>query len=553
MKIIKKFQNLKFRNKLMLSYMVVILIPFIGWSLYSYVQTNKYLEAQQKQSVDVVFNNLVNTLEKQTLDIENYMESFTKNSLINDIINNQYSKTYDKYFDLTNKFDPTVDNMLLLNNKINNVVIYTNGSISESRLMFKPFDEIRKRQGYEKIKNTIDIVWYKQDDKLYLAQQTYNWNDAQTSSVVEMEISSEILFSGLDQKDTYDLQITDRYGSVVFSTVDKAHDFSKEPTKKNEVFQKRVLNSSELCVYMRANLDKALVSPYKVFVSLVVIIIISFILLLLMTIFFSKTFVKRIEYLQKRLPKIVNSDFKIAVGSDVTDEIGDITNSVGSMVKDTRRLIDEVYISKLAQKDAEMKALQAQINPHFLYNTLSAINWEAIKTKNDNISKVATALSSFYRTTLNKGSSVTTVAGELNNIQAYIEIQQYTHSNSFDVEYDIDERLLEYNMPNLILQPIVENAIEHGVDVKNDVRGNIKISISAHDNDIVFIIEDNGKGMSYDEVSQILETKVTGYGVRNVDQRIKLFFAENYGLKYESEDTKGTKVTITIPKYVEMQ
>ena len=115
-----------------------------------------------------------------------------------------------------------------------------------------------------------------------------------------------------------------------------------------------------------------------------------------------------------------------------------------------------------------MTALQAQINPHFLYNSLSLINWKAIEKGNDDISDITLALSNFYRTSLNKGRNTLSIAEEISNVKSYIAIQLIMHDDEFDVDYDIAEEILPYETLNLILQPIVENAIEHGIDVKSD-------------------------------------------------------------------------------------
>ena len=138
------------------------------------------------------------------------------------------------------------------------------------------------------------------------------------------------------------------------------------------------------------------------------------------------------------------------------------------MVSRLRQLIMEVYQQKLAQKNAELTALQAQINPHFLYNSLSIINWKAIEAGEDEISYVTLALSTYYRTSLNRGETMTTVAKEIDNIRAYLKIQLVMHDNEFRVVEQISDGLNDYMIPKLILQPLAENAIDHGIDVSDN-------------------------------------------------------------------------------------
>jgi two-component system sensor histidine kinase YesM len=207
-----------------------------------------------------------------------------------------------------------------------------------------------------------------------------------------------------------------------------------------------------------------------------------------------------------------------------------------------------VYESEITQKKYEMKALQNQINPHFLYNTLSLINWKAIENGNKDISEITLALSNFYRTSLNKGKNVLPVADEIKNVKSYIAVQLFMHDYDFDVEYDIDEEIMGYESLNLILQPIVENAIEHGLEVmEEDKRGLLIIKGWLQDNKIYISVTDNGVGMDEDKAATIITQHSKGYGMRNVHERIRLFYGDEYGLSVHSEIDKGTTITVCIP------
>ena len=211
-------------------------------------------------------------------------------------------------------------------------------------------------------------------------------------------------------------------------------------------------------------------------------------------------------------------------------------------------LIKEVYVSKIVQKELEMKALQAQINPHFLYNTLSLINWKALTAGEEDISKMTLAMSTFYRTALNKGKNTLSVEDELKNTKAYLEIQSMIHDNDFDYEIIVEPEILGYESLNLILQPFVENAIAHGIERKTDGgRGRITIRGWSKDDCVWFSVEDNGEGMSRQTASQILTMDSKGYGVRNINERIQLFYGEEYKVEVESELGKGTKMILHFP------
>lgn len=269
---------------------------------------------------------------------------------------------------------------------------------------------------------------------------------------------------------------------------------------------------------------------------------------MLASVIFSRLIVRDIEKLQQNMQSVEEGDMTIRVTSDAADEIGGLIRGFGSMIDKINYLINEVYEGKLLQKQYEMRALQAQINPHFLYNSLSLINWKALEAGKDDISKLTLALSSFYRTSLNRGNNVLTIRQELENMKSYLEIQSCMHDDSFDVILDIQEDILNYQTLNLLLQPLVENAIEHGIDLLEDRKGVIKITGRMDEERIYLYVEDNGVGIEPELLSSILEFKTRGYGVRNVNERIKLFYGEEYKLQIESSEGQGTRSTITIPK-----
>ncbi|WP_173437666.1 sensor histidine kinase, partial [Sharpea azabuensis] len=230
------------------------------------------------------------------------------------------------------------------------------------------------------------------------------------------------------------------------------------------------------------------------------------------------------------------------------DEIGQLITGFGHMINRIKFLIEEVYESKLAQKNYEMRALQQQINPHFLYNTLSMINFMAIESGQNDISKITLALSDFYRTALNKGHNTTSLADELKNMNAYLDIQQMMHDYEFDLDIEIDDDIMDYETPNLILQPIVENAIGHGIDLLEDRKGVLKVYATVDEENVYIMVEDNGVGMDQETINTMLSQNSKGYGMRNVNQRIKLLYGEEYGLHIESIVGQGSVVIIRLPK-----
>ena len=281
-------------------------------------------------------------------------------------------------------------------------------------------------------------------------------------------------------------------------------------------------------------------------IAVFVMTLMSVIAMMILTSFVTK----RIRILRSGMKEVEQGNFEVNITSDSRDEIGDLVNGFDSMLLQLSTLIKEVYEGRIKEKEYEMRALQAQINPHFLYNTLSLINWKAIEADAQDISKITLALSTFYRTSLNKGKNVMSLSDELRNMRSYLDIQLMMHDYEFDVEFDVDESIGQYQSLNLMLQPLIENAIAHGIDVKTDGRGKLTITGKEDGDLIVLTVSDNGVGMSDEQAARILTEESKGYGVRNVNERIKLYYGEQYSLQIESKIGQGTKASIRIPKRI---
>jgi two-component system sensor histidine kinase YesM len=263
---------------------------------------------------------------------------------------------------------------------------------------------------------------------------------------------------------------------------------------------------------------------------------------------FSRTFVGRIHQLNQSMQAVAEGDLHADIHSNTKDEIGELTNRFGSMVKRINSLITEVYKSRIVRREAEIRALQAQINPHFLYNTLSLINWKAKLIEATEICDIVRAMTKYFRTTLSKGHDVITVRAELENVRSYVYIQQALHDRSFSVEYQVDQAVYPYYTLKLLLQPIVENAILHGLDRSKRPGKHLIVAAEKREERIVFTVSDDGAGMPAGAAAEA-ETFGNGYGLRNVRERIRHFFGEDYGVQVMSAIGRGTTATITIPAY----
>ena len=233
------------------------------------------------------------------------------------------------------------------------------------------------------------------------------------------------------------------------------------------------------------------------------------------------------------------------------DEIEEIYHNFNGMVQEVQRLMQEHYQLGKEVKMAEVRALQAQINPHFLYNTLDLINWISMDYGAEEIGTLTWNLARFYRLSLNHGKSLISIGEEVEHVEVYVNIENYHFDNAISLEVDVPEELKSYACLNIILQPFVENAIVHGIAEKPDIEScEIRICARREEQDIVFSVQDNGPGVDVKEMQketqQDIRTAQHGYGVRNINFRLKLCFGEKYGVTY-LESEKGTHVEIKIP------
>jgi len=235
------------------------------------------------------------------------------------------------------------------------------------------------------------------------------------------------------------------------------------------------------------------------------------------------------------------------------DEVSILYRSFNDMMRQINTLISEVYEGQIREKDAELRALQAQINPHFLYNTLDSINWLAMDSGNDQIVFINSALADLFRYTTDNSSNLVTLKDELDQVKNYVNIQSICYENRFEVTYNIEPDILDTVCPKLILQPLVENAILHGIE-KSEKPGHIHISGMMDKNIVSVSIYDNGAGCNVDKLNAFIGgdhdfvATSQGYGIKNVNQRIKLKFGEDFGLRYENNvRNEGITAIITLP------
>lgn len=264
---------------------------------------------------------------------------------------------------------------------------------------------------------------------------------------------------------------------------------------------------------------------------------------------------KPLYTLRVAMENFMRGDFSQKVDVMTQDEVGEASACFNRMVDDIRELIDKNYVLAIKERESELDTLQAQINPHFLYNTLDSLYWKATESGNEEISEDILSLSQLFRLVLNRGDGIVTVQTEAELLERYLHIQKMRFGKRLTYEISLEQEILEEEIPKLILQPFVENAIVHGFE-SADGSYILRVTGIKDDKNMVFQIADTGVGMSGEQLEAIWDKadnrkyasqRIGRYAIRNVRERLELIYHENYELRIESRVGRGTTVVITVP------
>ena len=291
-------------------------------------------------------------------------------------------------------------------------------------------------------------------------------------------------------------------------------------------------------------------------VMAVMIIILAILVLIFVNQFVAVRVSLPLKRLEDSLQGIgVENESDIYIGGP--PEIQHLGETIRSMVVQLRKLTDDIVREQQEKQKSELDALQSQINPHFLYNALDSIMWMVETEQYEDAISMVQALGRLFRISLSKGKNIITIGEELQHAKSYLAIQKYRYKNKFTSYFDVEEGIEKYKTIKLIIQPLVENAIYYGMEYM-DGEGEIHIHAHTEGEDLFIDVEDNGPGMTEEQVSHLLtddtrrRSRGSGIGIRNVHQRIQLYFGVEYGLEVSSEPDEGTRVRIHLPRTEEM-
>ena len=263
----------------------------------------------------------------------------------------------------------------------------------------------------------------------------------------------------------------------------------------------------------------------------------------------SSSVTRPLKELESTMHLVEEGDLSIQANTNINNEIGHLGKAFNNMIAKIKTLMDTALRNEEAKRRSEINALQAQINPHFLYNTLDSIIWMSASGKNEEVTEMTAALAKLFRTSISQGENFVPLRNEMENIRSYLTIQQMRYGDKLSYELEVDESFLNTPVPKLILQPIVENALYHGIKLSPDP-GTIRIGARREGDGLILTVSDDGVGMTEQQLAHIFDEdkdSPRGIGVLNVHNRIRLCFGAEYGLRYFSEANTGTRVEIRLP------
>ncbi|WP_313641837.1 histidine kinase [Paenibacillus sp.] len=563
MTLLKFIRNIRLRQKLLLSYVIVIFLPTIVLGLYAYQSSKSSLNSQFQQSADNEAKRVALEISYRLQRQDVSMKSIVFHPALIDLMSNPNQDLYTQFKTLNDKIEPIFFNLMYMVGDMNEIMLYSENRQSELGNFITPSSAVKDKDWYLATKGSETTKWWFEDGELFATRVIRN---------IDLQIVSAELYVRFDYNKIFgDFIGKMNEGKGIIITDQKNRPVLTEHAQQMDDVGLQSLSSSGTSKaslggesYLVINKDipqtdwtlHYLVSDNQyntgirnILSATGIIVLICMVFLSIIIFMFSETLLRGIEKLNNKMKMVEDGDLTVVVSTNSKDEIGQLTDRFGSMLKQINQLITEVYQTKVTQKSAELKALQAQINPHFLYNSLSLINSKALRIDAQEISDLVNHLSSYYRTTLNKGKQIIAIQDEWTNVQAYIHIQLAMHNTRFDVEFDADDKVFQFEMIHLILQPIVENAIMHGIDLKREGRGKLILRAILDGEDIVFVVEDNGVGMEPYMITRILEHESSGYGIKNVQERLQLLFGSEYGIIIHSQPGIGTSVIVRIPQY----
>ncbi len=573
----KWFRKWGFQSKLLFIFLTMILTPVILLSFFEFYYSKKMLADKTNDYLKNLAAVTLSKIDSTVSDIENVAFYINGNNTIQASLKAEEQVVGNRvaYYELHSDIRQILASYVLLRQEINAICIHS---------------ESGREYTYTKTRNgpSLDITRYIRDEKQYwavdknhivLMKKLYAFPTQSLLGYIALDVNAKSLYdiiADIDLTKSGRIFLVNEEGRILATESETlSGELLDEPYRnflgENEAFYNNVrVGNTYYSVYNSGAISNGwymvLAIPRDYYMRditklknvIIPITLMTAFLTALLSILVSRGITRPIRFLSGAMENFGQGNFDINCQVDSEDEIGRLSHTFNQMVMDMNSLVNTVYEQKVMKQEAQMKSLQMQINPHFLYNTLDTINWMARIRHVDEIGDMVAALSNMMRYSLEKKSFVR-LGEEVKSLKDYIAIQNYRYRDKMVAEIEIDESLMSLYIPRLLIQPILENAIVHGIEEKLD-KGHILVAARREDEDLYIQIMDDGVGMTEETMSHILREDYsmkksghTSIGVVNVNRRIQMIYGKDYGLLVQSVLGAGTKITIHIPAREEEQ
>lgn len=555
----KKFRDMKYRHKLTILLVISSLVPMTMLALYSHNSMSRLVRHNEVEDTSSILEQTRESIDSQIEVYTGLINYLTYSPDIEEVINEKNMDNYVAYAKYTQIVDPLLTVPKSYHDAINQIQIFADSIKVRHEYTLVPMDEIGQEWWSSQLNDEVQVQWLVNTEKPEIAAVRNIYDGRNRTAVLCITLDYNKIFKPLKNiiSEESGTMVLDQSQNIVYRDENiQDNDLADlgesdkilEQISKEYVAVNSTSQNTGWKFYLYKTKKSVEKSVYQMLFAEIPLIAGCVLIIFILGMAFSRLFTRKIEMLTENMDQVNHGSREVTVTSDAEDEVGVLIRSFRRMMGEIDRLISEVYENKIALKEFELKALTAQINPHFLYNSLSIINWMAIKSGQKEISKVTLDLSTFYRTALSKGEDMVTVENCIRNIEAYLSIQLVMHDNDFTVEWKIDPQVKAEKVPKLILQPVVENALEHGLDVKEEGDKILQLSFLDAGDAVLLRVEDNGMGMEQSVAESLVTYQAEGYGLKNVNDRICLLYGEEYKIRITSSVGKGTVVEMRIPK-----
>ncbi len=568
----KPVRDWPFSYKLVLSYLLLLLISVLTVGLFAYTNSVQTMRDKTRDNLQGTLRQIRDNIHYHTSDLERITDMLYFNQSLHSALR-RYEQGWYSYETMTKTMMPTLENLLNYTSfNIGLSVYLKNDTLPELYYSDTEVNPLLGKKRYEvfHLSRIEEEGWYKtlalsgefaenhqwrqvQNDESYrnisLLQRFDDIQQMKHIGVLRVTVQLKDLLQAVDYRNiggSSTLIVRDADGRVMMESAaeDAGPDGGSGDTK-------RLLLTEPLDGLgwrLEASIPESLFddSARRVRSMTVMVCLVSVAAMTLLGMAVSGYLTRRIRRIVVSLNAFRDGDLGRRITFRGNDEFAQIAAAFNKMGMNIEELIQQNYMADLQKKEAELESLQAQINPHFLYNTLSSISRLAQFGDMEKLQLLVQELAKFYRLSLNRGEIITTVAKEVDHAKAYVAIQCIKHGTRLQVYYDIDPNALSCSTVKLILQPMIENALEHAWFGSSL---GIRLVVVKRDREVVFKVIDNGIGMSPDTITRILDPEGTriGYGIRNVDSRVRLHYGETYGVRMASGPGIGTCVEIVVP------